>query len=185
VDIISIFGKQQSNHFLLGTCGTILGFLPFIIYFIIGIFLSKRLLIPLPPEQTREFEKSRAINLTLAGFSFTSLGLLIGLFKDTIGSHERLFFFFIFALVFFVISFLLTRFRTRWLFAFLLDCFTDSGLWCILFGLLLFVLKISLSKRIQFLLLSALAVFAICLIANLCFIVKYFRSIKIGVHNGK
>jgi hypothetical protein len=91
-------------------------------------------------EDHAESDKQRAMSLTLAGFCFTSLSLLVSFFNEAIqrenSGPENMILFFCCALFCFVASSLSFRYRASGVFPFLSEALVDNGFWCILVGLL-------------------------------------------------
>jgi len=117
-----------------------------------------------PPEPDRR----QAASLTMAGFCFTSLSLLLSFFDEAIqreaSGPENIILFFCCALFCFVASYLTLRGGIRNVFGFMSEALIDNGLWCILVGLLAYFVR-SPGMRKPALAMSALLVFYVgCLI---------------------
>lgn len=88
-------------------------------------------------------DKEQSASLTLAGFGFTSLSLVISFFKDELKGGDSaavgILSFFSLALAFFIMSHLILRFRGKYLFFLMSDAAMDSGFWCIFLGVWVFI----------------------------------------------
>jgi hypothetical protein len=121
--------------------GSMLFLFPFALYTGFGMYVQSRgrLVEILRDEVQRELEKQQMASLTLAGFCFTSLGLLISFLKDEIKAGEpgprAILMFFAVALGSFIFSHMVLRYRGRRIFSLISDASVDNGLWCILVGL--------------------------------------------------
>lgn len=115
---------------------------PLALYAIVGIRIRKYLREVPPDLMQMEPDKQQSASLTLAGFCFTSLSLLVSFFKDQIQrgetGPENIILFFCCALVSFIASYMTLRFRTMNIFGFVSDAFIDNGFWCVMVGLLAF-----------------------------------------------
>jgi hypothetical protein len=115
-------------------------FAPLILYGVVGsIFMRTYLRQSIPITRQPELDRQQSASLTLSGFCFTSLSLLASFFKDEIkkGDSEPsdIIFFFGCALVAFIASYTILRFRIRTVADFISDALVDNGLWCILAGM--------------------------------------------------
>ena len=110
---------------------------PIVVYGLIGLQQRDH---PQSESEEEEPEKQHATSLTLAGFCFTSLSLLVSFFNEAIqredSGPENMILFFCCALFCFVASSLALRRPARNLFGFLSEALIDNGFWCILVGLL-------------------------------------------------
>ncbi len=110
---------------------------PIVVYGLIGFQQRDQLQ---SESEAEEPDKQHAASLTLAGFCFTSLSLLVSFFNEAIqredSGPENMILFFCCALFCFIASSLSLRHRTNNIFGFLSEAFIDNGLWCILVGLL-------------------------------------------------
>jgi hypothetical protein len=113
---------------------------PIVVYGLIGLQQRDRFESELVEEDHAEPDTQHAMGLTLAGFCFTSLSLLVSFFNEAIqredSGPENMILFFCCALFCFVASSLALRHRARNIFGFLSEAFIDNGFWCILVGLL-------------------------------------------------
>lgn len=139
-------------------------FLPVILYGTIGLFIHRYLWTVPRDAVQEEMEKGISHSLTLAGFSFTSIGLILSFFKDEIKSGNqtaeyRTVFFFCLGLGFFIASYMALRYRTKNLFQYTSEGFTDNGLWCILFGLNAFFKDVNGLRRSRIVIDILLALF--------------------------
>lgn len=153
---------------------------PALVYAIIGL-MQRAYLREVPPDQRQmEPDKQQAASLTLAGFCFTSLSLLVSFFKDAIQRDnkwpENIVLFFCCALVSFVASYMTLRYRTKNLFAFMSDAFIDNGFWCIIVGLLAFFIRSGYMTKAA-IAMSVLLVFYVgCLILHFRYQIQYVRN---------
>lgn len=118
----------------------LLPFAPLFAYCITGVFIRRYLWIKVPGDARQvEFDRLQTVSLTLTGFCFTSLSLLVSFFKDEIkaGNLRQLDTLFVFAcaLIAFIASYSILRFRKRLLVDFAAGGLLDNGLWCILLGM--------------------------------------------------
>ena len=126
---------------LLLSTGILLPFIPGILYGLFAVVLVfKQRLFEIPRvEVQKDLDKQQTASLTLTGFSFTSIGLLLSFFKEEIKRHDSgpqgILFFFALALGCFVASYVILRFRGRRIYSLLADASIDNGIWCILVGL--------------------------------------------------
>jgi hypothetical protein len=141
---------------------------PVIIYSVIG-FKRRAHLHQAPAHRAQpDPDRRQAASLTMAGFCFTSLSLLLSFFDEAIqheaSGPENIILFFCCALFCFVASYLALRGGIRNVFGFLSEALIDNGLWCILIGLLAYFVR-SPGMRKPALAMSALLVFYVgCLI---------------------
>jgi hypothetical protein len=117
----------------------VLACIPLSLYAVLG-FGIRGYLWKIPPDaQQAEGDKQQSASLTLSGFCFTSLSLLVGYFRDSIkagdGGAEGIILFFCCALACFVASYMALRYRNRNIFGFMSDAFIDNGFWCVMIGL--------------------------------------------------
>jgi len=126
-----------------------------------------------------ELEKQQMASPTLAGFCFTSLGLLISFYKEEIkrrdpGPHAILIFFAV-ALGCFMCSHMVLRFRGKRFYALLSDASIDNGLWCILAGLWFFCSKTSGLESLSIAFGFAIVVYIVCVGLNCYYYVSTLR----------
>lgn len=112
---------------------------PIVVYALVGL-RQRDLSEVAPPEEQSELDKQYSTSLTLAGFCFTSLSLLVSFFNEAIqregSGPENMILFFCCALFCFVASSLSLRRRANTILEFLPEALIDNGFWCILVGLL-------------------------------------------------
>jgi hypothetical protein len=117
-----------------------------------------------------EYERLQSASLTLTGFCFTSLSLLISFFKDEIkgGKPEprEIIFYFSFALIAFICSYTVLRFRIRNGIDYAADALMDSGIWFILVGMWDFFYS-NRNSRIAGLFVAMMVFFGLCIARNL------------------
>jgi hypothetical protein len=134
---------------------------PIVVYGLIGLLQRDRLRSE-SAEAEEEPGKQQAASLTLAGFCFTSLSLLVSFFNEAIqredSGPENMILFFCCALFCFLASSLSLRHRPGNIFGFLSEAFVDNGFWCILVGLLAYFSR-SGGMRKPAIAMSALLVF--------------------------
>jgi hypothetical protein len=156
--------------------------LPYTLYFSLGAYLhfgKRRLFEILRDAEQMELEKQQMASLTLAGFCFTSLGLLISFYKEEIkrrdpGPHAILIFFAV-ALGCFMCSHMVLRFRGKRFYALLSDASIDNGLWCILAGLWFFCSKTSGLESLSIAFGFAIVVYIVCVGLNCYYYVSTLR----------
>jgi hypothetical protein len=135
----SLIGSVQR---LLGR-PSVLASIPLILYAMVGLSTLGYLWEVPPDAQQMEADKHQSASLTLAGFCFTSLSLLVSFFKERIkageAGPENIILFFAYALACFIASYMALRYRTKNLFGFLSEAFIDNGFWCVMVGLWAFL----------------------------------------------
>lgn len=135
---------------------------PIVVYGLLGLRRRNHLQRELAEEERIEPDKQHDLSLTLAGFCFTSLSLLVSFFNEAIqrenSGPENMILFFCCALFCFVASSLSLRHRASNIFGFLPEAFLDNGFWCILVGLLAYFSR-SLGMRKPAIAMSVLIVF--------------------------
>jgi hypothetical protein len=119
-----------------------LAIIPLALYALLSTFLWHYLKGTPADRMQPEFDRQQTWSLTLCDACFTSLGLLVGFFKDEIKAGAAqptgIIFFFAVALGCFAAAHMVLRYRTRNAFGFVADSFVDNGLWCVLVGLWVF-----------------------------------------------
>lgn len=124
------------------------------------------------PSDREQFEpdKQPAASLTLAGFCFTSLSLLVSFFSEAIQREERgpedMILFFCCALFCFIASYMTVRYAAKKVFGFTSDAFIDNGFWCIIVGLLTYFIRSQGMRKPAIALSVLLAFYAGCLILH-------------------
>jgi len=118
-------------------------FLPLMAYVTIGVFIHDYLHSVMDPEAQISLNNFIPVSLTLSTFSFAAISLMVSFFKDEIKDNSDPFvtetvFCFCAALLFFIVSFMVLRFRGEYLILYAWEGATDSGLWCMLVGLMIF-----------------------------------------------
>ena len=134
---------------------------PIVVYALVGLRqrdVSKEA----APVEEPELDRPYATSLTLAGFCFTSLSLLVSFFNEAIqresSGPENMILFFCCALFCFIASSLSLRRRAGSSFGFLPEALIDNGFWCILVGLLAYFSRLG-GMRKAVIAMSALLVF--------------------------
>jgi hypothetical protein len=158
----------------------LLPFVPLILYGIVAIATRKYLWIaPMEPVQG-DLDKQQAASLTLAGFSFTSLNLIISFFKTEIasGNHgpQQILFYLSLALACFVASYMTLRYRTKNIFPFLSDGLIDSGFWSIMIGLLMFYLTVPGLEKLSLVFFVLLAFYLAYIALHFYYHIQYARK---------
>jgi hypothetical protein len=153
---------------------------PLFVYALIGLSTRSYLAeVPIDAYQT-EADKPQAAGLTLAGFCFTSLSLLVSFFKEQIQRGDRgpenIILFFSCALVSFVASYMTLRYRTKNLFGFISDAFIDNGFWCILVGLLAFFIRNGGLGRPAIAVFLLLMFYAGCVVLHFRYYLRYVNN---------
>jgi hypothetical protein len=109
-----------------------------------------------------EPDANPAAGLTLAGFCFTSLSLLVSFFSEAIqreeSGPENMILFFCCALFCFIASYMALRYPAKKVLGFMSYALIDNGFWCILVGLLTYFTR-SRGMRKPAIAVSALLVF--------------------------
>jgi hypothetical protein len=118
---------------------------PVIVYSVIG-FKRRANLRKAPPDgEPIEPGKRQAASLTLAGFCFTSLSLLVSFFNEAVqreaSGPENMILFFCCALFCFVASYMILRGGLTNVSGSMSEALIDNGLWCILVGLLAYFIR--------------------------------------------
>lgn len=156
--------------------------LPYALYSVLGAYLhlgKHRLFDILRDAEQMELEKQQMASLTLAGFCFTSLGLLISFFKDEIKHHDpgphAILIFFAVALGCFMCSHMVLRFRGKRFYALVSDASIDNGLWCILGGLWFFCRKTPGLENLSIAFSFAVAIYSVCVAFNCYYYVRTLR----------
>jgi phosphatidylserine synthase len=119
---------------------------PIVVYGLVGLRRRDDSQSEPAEEDHTESDKQHAAGLTLAGFCFTSLVLLVSFFNEAIqredSGPENMILFFCCALFCFVASSLALRHPASNTRGFLSEAFIDNGFWCILVGLLAYFLRL-------------------------------------------
>jgi hypothetical protein len=154
---------------------------PYFIYALFGFYVlcKGRLFEVLRDEVQEELQKQQMASLTLAGFCFTSLGLLVSFFKEDIKAHlpgpQTILTFFAAALGSFIVSYMVLRYRGQRVYSLISDASIDNGLWCILAGLLLFCHTTPGLERLPVVFLFVLIAYALHVALNFYFYVRFLR----------
>jgi hypothetical protein len=116
-------------------------------------------------------------NLTLAGFNFTVIALLLNLYqKNELKIIYYPLYYFSVSLTYFLLSYIILHLRLRNTFEFVSDAFTISGLWTIIAGLYLMFCTFEILRPISLAFQILLIIFVIYMIID-CKI-KYIISRK-------
>ena len=112
-----------------------------------------------PRQAAQEYrDKDQSTILTLAGFCFTSLSLVVTFFGKELRNGDPgargILSLFAIALGFFILAHSILRFRTKYLFFLICDGATDAGFWCMFVGVMVFVVGIGLEATLFFILLG-------------------------------
>jgi hypothetical protein len=157
--------------------------LPYVVYFALAVYLHfgrAKLFEILRPEVQMELEKQQMASLTLAGFCFTSLGLLLSFYKEEIKRRDpaphAILMFFAVALGCFISSHIILRFRGKKFYLLLSDASIDNGLWCILVGLWVFCHRTPGLEGLPIALGAAIAVYSISVCMNVYYHVTTLRD---------
>lgn len=158
----------------------VLASIPRILYALVG-FSTLGYLWKVPPDaQQMEADKHQSASLTLAGFCFTSLSLLVSFFKEPIkageAGPENIILFFCCALACFIASYMALRYRTKNLFGFLSEAFVDNGFWCVMVGLWAFLSRTAGMKESAAIIKLLLVFYLGYLILNFYYHVHYVRK---------
>lgn len=108
---------------------------PLCMYGIASTFMSQMLMQPLSCRIEQRVHDKQGRSLTLAGFSLTSLAILLRYYGPDIVAQEEASISLALSLGFFIATYLLLRYRMKEWADFFSDALLDSGLWCILMGL--------------------------------------------------
>lgn len=157
----------------------ILPLVPLIIYGLLGL-CTLTYLRDVPRDEIQvDLDKTQSASLTLAGFCFTSMSLLISFFKEEIKSSQSgpqdIILYFAIALACFVGAYLALRYRDKNIFQFLSEAFIDNGFWCILLGLWSFSVKTAGLERLQIVFSLLMGVYFVYLIRHLWLSFKYSK----------
>lgn len=154
---------------------------PLLLYGVAALFMIKLLLKPVDKAVAIEAGKDESANLTLTGFCFTSMSLLVGFFKEELkkgnSGPQQIILFFGVALGSFIASNMALRFRTRQLSIFGAQAFTDNGLWCILLGLRAFLTSAAASSGLPKMFDLLLVLFCPFILWHLLLWRKYLKAI--------
>jgi hypothetical protein len=154
--------------------------LPLMVYAILGLKFRAYLGEVPPDQQQLEADKPQSASLTLAGFCFTSLSLLVSFFKEAIQhgepGPENIILFFCGALTCFIASYMALRSRTQNLFLFMSDAFIDNGFWCVLVGLLTFLGHIAGMRRPAVVVTLLLVFYAGCVALHFRHFISYVTN---------
>jgi hypothetical protein len=154
--------------------------LPLILYALVGLFTFNYLWKVPPDAQQMEADKHQSASLTLAGFCFTSLSLLVSFFKEPIkageAGPEKIILFFACALACFIASYMALRYRTKNLFGFLSEAFVDNGFWCVMVGLWAFLSRTAGMKESAAVIKLLLIFYLGYLILNFYYHIHYVRK---------
>ncbi len=114
----------------------IIPFIPIIPYLLIFLLSFRYQLKPIEDRKDPILNMRMGSNLTLAGFNFTVIALLLNLYqKNELVINFYPIYYFSLSLIFFMLSYILLHLRLRKAFDFASDVFTVSGLWTIIAGL--------------------------------------------------
>lgn len=110
-------------------------FIPIIFYSILCVFTIKRHKQKIPDKKYNDLNNRMNSNLSLVGFSFAVIGLLISLFQADLAKVSDAIYFFSASLSSFFCSYILLYLRVNRFF----DCYsagmTNNGLWATMIGL--------------------------------------------------
>ena len=110
-------------------------FIPILAYVLLCILTLKRQMQQIPEKRHPVLDTRATTNLTLVGFSFAVISLIVTLFKDQIGQVSYSLFLFSIGLSCFFGSYVLLYLRLRRCFDTISDGLTNSGIWTILWGM--------------------------------------------------
>ena len=166
-----------------------LPFLPLVAYGVVGLVIRRSLQQPIPSDAKQtEFDRQQTASLTMTGFCFTSLSLLVSFFKDDlkVGNQQAIDIVFVFscALIAFIASYTVLRFRIRRVADYLSDGFLDSGLWCILVGLHNFF-ALNRPSKVSYLFAGILCVFAFFVLRSLSYYVRFSDHHPVAQQEGQ
>jgi hypothetical protein len=114
---------------------TVFPFVPVALYLGLCLVTTKRQKQPIPEKRHPLLDARMTTNLTLAGFAFAVVGLLVTLFQNSIITVVQSVELFSVALASFFASYVLLFLRLRRAFDTISDGLTNNGLWCIMAGL--------------------------------------------------
>lgn len=145
--------------------------LPLILYVIWGIRIRNFLNQAVDANAGKsEYDRLQAASLTLTGFCFTSLSLLLSFFKEKIrdgdDQPEQIIIFFSAALIVFVSSYTILRFRFKKVIDYVSDGLLDNGLWFIFMGMLSFF-RLNHNTKITYLFTGMLVFLGLCITRNI------------------
>jgi hypothetical protein len=143
---------------------------PLMLYGMFG-FKQRTSLHKLPSDRVQiELDRQPAASLTLAGFCFTSLSLLVSFFSEAIqreeSGPENMILFFCCALFCFIASYMTLRYPAKNVFGFVSEAFIDNGFWCIIVGLLTYFIRSRGMRKPAIAMSVLLAFYAGCLILH-------------------
>jgi hypothetical protein len=159
----------------------LLPFLPLTLYSVVGLFIRDYLNSAMDTKAQFRLDSFVPLSLALSGVAFTAISLIVSFFKTEIEKAgnpliARTVFLLCVAFGCFVSSFVLLRFRGRYLHNYMWEGLTDNGLWCILAALIAFFTYERSLQWACFAAVGALVVYAACLLVQLR---QYFRLAKI------
>ncbi len=175
----SLIFPRQGIALMFGLPRLILPFIPLLFYGLVALATTGYLWAVPPDSVQMDSDKQQLASLTLAGFCFTSLSLIVSFFKTEIAEGkpgpENILFYFSFSLACFVASYMALRYRTKHLFLFLSDGLIDSGFWSIIIGLLSFFLEMPALKRLPSILFGLLAFYIAYIALHFYYHVRYVK----------
>ena len=110
-------------------------FIPILAYILLCILTVKRQIQQIPERRHPVLDTRATTNLTLVGFSFAVISLIVTLFKDQIGQVSHSLFLFSLSLSCFFGSYVLLYLRLRRCFDTISEGLTNNGIWTILCGM--------------------------------------------------
>lgn len=143
---ILLFNAKLVLPFVRGAPGVlnwVVPFLPLVIYAAVAPFIRKYLTVVMDLQSQARLDNCMPWSLALSAVAFTAISLVVTFFKDEIRGNGTQYvtvtvFCFSVALVCFITSFMVLRFRGEYFWNYLWEGLTDNGLWCILIGLFAF-----------------------------------------------
>jgi hypothetical protein len=159
----------------------LLACVPLLLYGAVGL-RTRAYLWKVPPDaEQMEGDKHQSASLTLAGFCFTSLSLLVSFFKDEIHARDagpqKIIFFFCCALACFIASYMALRYRTKHFFGFISEAFIDNGFWCVMVGLWAFFSRTTGMSQPAAIVTLLLIFYTASLVLNFYYHIHYVRKI--------
>jgi hypothetical protein len=153
-------------------------FLPLILYLAVGFFIRDYLCSTMDVAAQFRLDNFVPLSLTLSGVAFTAISLIVSFFKDEIKDKgdpyiTATIFCLCVALGCFIASFMVLRFRGKYVFNYLWEGLTDNGLWDILLGLLVFFTYIRALHAARFVVIVVALAYIACLLRTFG---KYFEN---------
>jgi hypothetical protein len=161
-----------------------LAMLPLLMYFTAAPLVRSYLQERIRDAAERRLHQKQTRSLTLAGFSFTALAVLVRLYSGALPPLEGCAVSLALSLFFFVSSYMLLRFRMKEWSDYFSDAMLDSGLWCLFITVAFFYLSVIRSGYAVALIAILMVGFIAWVAVHLRFYVRYARKLDTGRKGG-